>query len=200
MQALRRDATLADVVGAASFTRDLILIGLTSALTGLAAQFEIRLPFTPVPVTLQPLAVFLFGAALGSRRAALAMLLYLAEGAAGLPFFAGGGAGLGHLVGPTGGYLIGFVPAAFLIGWSAERGWDRSPIRTFLAMAGGSLVLFACGLSQLALFVGREHVLAAGLYPFVAADLLKVAVAAGLLPAAWRLLERSGLAPRNPSA
>jgi biotin transport system substrate-specific component len=196
MQAMRREATLADVVGAASFTRDLILIGLTSALTGLAAQLEIRLPLTPVPVTLQPLAVFVCGAALGSRRAALAMLLYLAEGAAGLPVFAGGGAGLAHLAGPTGGYLLGFVPAAFVIGWFAERGWDRTPWRAAVAMTLGGVVLYACGVTQLAGFVGRHAALASGVYPFVLGDLLKVAVAAGSLPILWKLLARARLLPR----
>jgi biotin transport system substrate-specific component len=197
MHAMRREATLADIGGAASFTRDLLLIGMASALTGLAAQLEIRLPFTPVPVTLQPLAVFVFGAALGSRRAALAMLLYLVEGAAGLPVFAGGAAGLAHLAGPTGGYLLGFVPAAFVVGFFAERGWDRAPLPTALAMGAGSLVLYACGVAQLAAYVGRDAALASGFYPFVAGDLLKIAVAAGFLPSLWKLLERVHLAPRR---
>jgi biotin transporter BioY len=137
------------------------------------------------------------GAALGSRRAALAMLLYLLEGTAGMPFFAGGASGPAHLIGPTGGYLLGFVPSAFVIGWFAERGWDRTPPRTFLAMLAGSIVLFACGLTPLAAFVPRGHVLAAGLYPFVVGDLLKMAAAAALLPCAWKLLERMGLDSRG---
>ena len=160
------------------------------------AQAEIRLPFTPVPVTLQPLAVFLVGAALGSRRGALAMLAYLAEGAAGLPFFAGGAAGPQHLVGPTGGYLAGFVAAAFVIGWFAERGWDRTPVRAFGAMLMGSVVLFACGLAQLSFFTGVPRAIELGLLPFVVGDLLKMALAAALLPAVWKILERTGLAPR----
>lgn len=196
MHTLRREATLADFIGSSTRARDVVLVVSASLLVGLSAQAEIRLPVTPVPVTLQPLAVFLLGAALGSGRGALAMLLYLLEGVAGLPFFAGGAAGPAHLVGPTGGYLLGFVPAAFVIGAGAERGWDRSPWRTFLAMGAGSIVLFACGLAQLALFVGRERVIAAGLAPFVVGDLLKMAAAAGLLPALWKLLERTGLAPR----
>ncbi len=196
MQAVRR-ATLADFAGTTTWTRDLVLVGLASLATGLLAQAEVRLPFTPVPVTLQPLAVFLVGAALGSRRGALAMLAYLAEGAAGLPFFAGGAAGLHHLAGPTGGYLLGFVPAAFVIGLGAERGWDRTPVRAFAAMLLGSVVLFACGLAQLGFFVGRSQVLALGLYPFLIGDVLKIAVAATSLPLVWKLLERSGLTPRE---
>lgn len=195
MQVIRR-ATLADAAGAATWTRDLILIAIASLATGLLAQAETRLPFTPVPVTLQPLAVFLVGAALGSRRGALAMIAYLAEGAAGLPFFAGGAAGVQHLLGPTGGYLAGFVAAAAVIGWCAERGWDRTPVRAFAAMLLGSVVLFACGVAQLSLFLGVPRAIELGLLPFVAGDLLKMALAAALLPAVWKILERTGLAPR----
>jgi biotin transport system substrate-specific component len=197
MSTLRRTATLADALGAATWTRDVILVTSASLATGLLAQAAVRLPWTPVPATLQPLAVFLLGAALGSRRGALAMLLYLAEGAAGLPFFAGGAAGAAHLAGPTGGYLAGFVPAAFVIGWAAERGWDRSPWKALGAMLLGSMALFACGLAQLAAWVPRGQVLAAGLYPFVWGDVLKMLVAAGLLPALWAGLRRLGLAPRD---
>jgi len=192
----RRHATLADVI-APSRARDIVLVVGASLLTGFAAQAEIRLPWTPVPVTLQPLAVFLVGAALGSRRAALAMLAYLAEGACGLPFFAGGAAGLQHLAGPSGGYLVGFVPAAFVIGRLAERGWDRTPLRAAGAMLAGSTVLFACGLAQLAAWVGTSRVLALGLYPFIVGDLVKIAFAASVLPLVWRVLERSHLAPRD---
>jgi biotin transport system substrate-specific component len=176
--------------------RDAALVTAGSLLTGILAQAEVRLPWTPVPLTMQPLAVFLVGAALGSRRGALAMLMYLAEGVAGLPFFAGGAAGLAHLLGPTGGYLMGFVPTAFVVGCFAERGWDRTPWRTFLAMLVGSCVLFMCGVARLAQFTGGERALALGLYPFIVGDLLKIAVAAGVLPGAWWLLERTGLAPR----
>ena len=193
MLASRRAATLADVLARASVTRDLVLITCASFATGLLAQAEIHLPFTPVTITLQPFAVFLIGAALGSRRAALTMLLYLAEGASGMPFFAGGASGPAHLVGPTGGYLLGFVPSAFVIGWFAERGWDRTPLRAFAAMLAGSILLFGCGLTQLAAFVPRDRVLAAGLYPFVAGDLVKMATAAAVLPGTWKLLERLGL-------
>ena len=196
MHSSRRTVTLVDLASEATWTRDVVLVVGASLLTGLLAQAEVRLPWTPVPVTLQPLAVFLVGAALGSRRAALAMALYLVEGAAGLPFFAGGAAGPAHLVGPSGGYLVGFVPAAFAIGWFAERGWDRTPLRAAVAMCAGSVLLFACGLAQLAFFVGRDQVLAAGLYPFVVGDLLKIAAAALLLPGLWAGLERLGLAPR----
>jgi biotin transport system substrate-specific component len=165
----------------------LLVLG-TSLGIGLVAQLEIRLPWTPVPITLQPLAVFLAGAALGSRRAAAAVGAYLVEGAAGLPFFAGGASGIAHLMGPTGGYLLGFLPAAFAIGFLAERGWDRSPWRAFASM-----------FVQLAAFVPREQLLHAGLYPFLLGDLLKMVAAALLLPAAWKLVERAARTP-NPGA
>jgi len=187
--------TLADRVGSAGATRDLVWVLGSSFAVGMLAQLEIRLPWTPVPITLQPFAVFLVGAALGSRRAALAMLAYLVEGAAGLPFFAGGAAGVAHLLGPSGGYLVGFVPAAFVIGFLAERGWDRSPVRALASMLLGSAVLFACGLTQLAAYVPRDQLLHAGLYPFIVGDVVKMLAASGLLPALWKVLEHSG-APR----
>ena len=192
MQHAGRVETLADHVGSASVTRDLSLILAASVAVGLLAQVQIRLAWTPVPITLQPLGVFLAGAALGSRRGALAMLAYLAEGAAGLPFFAGGSAGVAHLLGPTGGYLFGFGPTAFAIGFLAERGWDRSPLRAFLAMCVGSVALFACGLAQLSPFVPRSELLRAGFTPFLVGDLIKMLAAAALLPSVWKILERGG--------
>ncbi|MFQ5599016.1 MAG: biotin transporter BioY [Candidatus Krumholzibacteriia bacterium] len=197
MLATYRTRTIADALGTASWTRDLVLILGTSFATGLLAQVAIRLPWTPVPWTLQPLAVFLIGAALGSRRAVLAMLAYLAEGAAGLPFFAGGASGAAHLVGPTGGYLFGFVGAAFVIGFLAERGWDRSPVRAFAAMLSGSIVLYASGLAQLAAFVPHDRLLDAGLYPFLVGSFFKIAAAAAILPGLWRVLRRFHLLPRD---
>jgi biotin transport system substrate-specific component len=185
-----RPATLADLIAPSSRLCDVLLVVTASLVTALASQAEIRLGFTPVPVTLQTLAVCLAGATLGSRRGALAMLLYLAEGAAGLPFFAGGAGGAAHLAGPTGGYLIGFVPAAFAVGWLSERGWDRSPWRAAAAMTLGTLVLFACGLLQLAAFVGAPRVLALGFYPFLWGAVLKIALASALLPSAWAFVRR----------
>lgn len=187
--------TLSDVIGPATRTRDLVLVLAGSLAMGLISQFEVHLPWSPVPVTLQTLGVFLIGAAFGSRRAALTMLAYLAEGAAGLPFFAGGAGGFAHLLGPTGGYLIGFVAGAFVIGWLAERGWDRSPVTAFAANAAGAVLLFTCGLAQLAFFVQRDALLAVGLYPFLIGSLLKMAAAALALSGLWALLERAHLAP-----
>lgn len=174
---------LAARTGTTTWSRDLFFVLGGSFAVGLGAQVEIRLPWTPVPITLQPFALFMVAALLGSRRGALAALTYLVEGAAGLPCFAGGAAGLAHLGGPTGGYLAGFVPTAFTVGFLTERGWDRTPARAFVAMAAGSVVLFTCGLSRLAAFVPRPELLHAGLLPFIAGDVVKMLVAAALLPA-----------------
>lgn len=197
MQATTRVRTLADLIGTSNRMRDIVLIVGASLVTGLAAQVEIRLPWTPVPITLQTFVVFLLAAALGSRRTIAAMSLYLLEGAMGLPFFSGGAAGFAHLMGPSGGYLIGFVVAGGLIGALAERGWDRTPALSWVAMFLGSVVLYACGLAQLSFFVPNSQLLAAGLTPFLLGSFLKLTAAAALLPGLWRLLERSGLAPRR---
>ncbi len=177
--------------GTERWSRDLFLVLGASFAVGLCAQAEIRLPSTPVPITLQPFALFVLAALLGSRRGASASHAYLAEGAAGLPFFAGGAAGIGHLLGPTGGYLLGFVPTAYCVGFLAERGWGRTPVRAFLAMAVGSVVLFASGLAWLAAFVPRSQLLHAGLYPFIAGDVVKMLAAAALLPSLGKLAGRS---------
>ncbi|MCS7251828.1 MAG: biotin transporter BioY, partial [Thermoflexus sp.] len=133
---------------------DAMLILGGSLFTALMAQISIPLPFTPVPITGQTLAVLLVGAALGSRRGALSIATYVLEGALGLPVFAGGTAGISRLQGPTGGYLIGFVAAALITGWLAERGWDRRPLSTALAMLAGNAVIYLFGLPWLALFLG----------------------------------------------
>jgi biotin transport system substrate-specific component len=128
---------------------------------------------------------------LGPRRAFLAMMLYLTEGALGMPVFSGGAAGLARLVGPSGGYLVAFPFAAAATGALAARGWDRRPVTMFLAMLLGSTIVFAVGLAQLARFVPAAQLLNAGLLPFVPGDLLKSALAAGLFPATWALVRRA---------
>lgn len=173
---------------------DALLIVSGSALTALLAQGAIPLPWTPVPVTGQTLAVLLLGALLGARRAAACMGLYLVEGALGLPVFALGTGGVAHLLGPTGGYLWGFIPAAWLIGWLSEHGWDRRFSTTVAAMLAGNALIYLFGLPWLALFVGWDAVLRAGLLPFVPGDLCKLLLAALVLPNIWRWLRR--LPPR----
>jgi len=158
----------------------------------LSAQIAIPLPFSPVPVTGQTFAVLLMGALLGSRRGALCVLTYLAEGASGLPVFSFGRAGLGHLAGPTGGYLVGFVAAAFITGCLAERGWDRRLWTTAIAMLLGSIAIYAFGLPWLAAFVGGGKAVALGLKPFIAGDIYKLVLAAILLPSGWKVLGHAG--------
>lgn len=159
-----------------------------SAWIALWAQLAIPLPFSPVPITGQTLAILMIGALMGRRRGSLAVLAYLGEGLAGWPVFAGGRAGLAHLMGPTGGYLVGFVGAAYLIGWLAERGWARRMWTTLLAMLLGNLIIYVCGLGRLAMLVGVERAFSLGLYPFIIGDLMKMVLAALLLPAGWKLL------------
>ena len=177
---------------------DAVLILAGSALVALSAQVVVPLPFTPVPITGQTFGVLFVGALLGSRRGALALAAYLLEGAAGLPVFHSGGSTLAWLLGPTGGYLWSYPVAAWLTGRLAERGWDRRPATAALALGAGNAVIYAVGLPWLALFVGTERVLAAGLVPFLPGDLVKIAVAAGALAGAWRLVgmeRRSGQEP-----
>lgn len=169
--------------------RDLMLILSGAACLALLAQ--VRIPLQPVPVTGQTFGVLLVGALLGSRRGALSMLSYLSMGAAGLPVFAGLGAGASHFAGPTGGYLVGFVLAAWMVGRLAERGWDRRIHTTSAAMLCGTLVIYLPGIAWLSTFVGWGQVLQLGLLPFLLGDLLKVALAALVLPWGWRLLGRS---------
>ncbi len=165
-----------------------------SLLVAAMAQLEVKLPFTPVPITGQTLGVLLVGAALGAGLGAVSMGLYLLEGAIGLPFFSGGDAGAEFLklASATGGYLWGFVVAGAVVGWLARRGWDRSVRSAIGAMFVGEVVLYAIGVPWLmsALDVPLEKGLEYGLYPFVIGDALKLLLAALLLPGAWRLVER----------
>lgn len=172
----------------AAWAYDSLLVVGGSLLIALTAQAAIRLPFSPVPVTGQTLAVLLVGALLGSRRGPASVLLYLAQGLMGLPVFAGGASGPAYALGPTGGYLVGFVAAAFAVGRLAEWGWDRHLGTTLAAMLAGNAVLYVCGLAWLSLFVGRQAV-ALGMLPYLAGDLLKMAVAGALLPGGWALLD-----------
>ncbi len=186
-----RTLTLADVAWPrAGLWRDSLLVLAASLLTALAAQIAIPLPWSPVPVTGQTFAVLLSGAVLGARRAFMAQLAYLAEGAIGLPVFASGAAGVAALIGPTGGYLVAFPFAAALTGALAERGWDRRFLTTFAALLAGSVLIFALGLAWLARFIPADRLLISGLIPFVPGDLLKSALAAAAFPAVWRRVGR----------
>jgi biotin transport system substrate-specific component len=169
-----------------------------AVLTAAAAQVSVPLPFTPVPLTLQPMVVLLGGAALGSRLGMASQVLYLLAGIAGLPVFAASATlpqGALRLLGPTGGYLMSYPFAAFLTGWLAERGFDRRYLTSVAAMAAGLAVIFTFGVSWLAWFaqpapLGLPKALATGLYPFIPVDLIKICIAAAIMPAVWKLLGR----------
>lgn len=159
-----------------------------SILLALSAQVAIPLPFTPVPLTLQTLMVLATGALLGSKRGAATVLAYLAEGVAGFPVFSLGRSGVAHLVGPTGGYLIGFVAAAFLVGALCERGWDRKWLSAVAALFIGDVAIFACGVLWLGVVTGFSQAVVLGALPFAAADVAKIVACAGLLPLGWRAM------------
>lgn len=158
------------------------------------AQLSIRLPFTPVPITGQTLGVLLVGASLGALRGGMSVGLYLLEGALGAPFYAGGAHGVSTLAASsaTGGYLWGFVVAAAVIGFLAERGWTNTLGSAIGAMFLGELIIYAFGVTWLAaaLNVNGQKAMEFGLYPFVVGDALKLLLAAGALPFAWRILSR----------
>jgi len=158
-----------------------------SILVALSAQVSIPLPL--VPITLQTYAVLVVAVALG-RLAAPALGLYVLEGVAGLPVFAGGTAGAAVLFGPRGGYLAGFVLAAAIVGALAEHGWDRHVLTALAAMLAGEVAIYALGLPWLARFVPAERVLDVGLMPFIAGDLVKLVLAAATPLVAWRALAR----------
>lgn len=181
--------------------RDCLLVIGFSIFTALCAHVSLLLPFTPVPITLQTLAVLLTGAALGSKRGGLALLAYLAEGAVGLPVFAPAPnlpGGFLALIGVTGGYLWAFPVAAFMVGWLCERGLDRSLLTSALAMLPGSVIIYVLGAFQLALVlhVNAVQALQFGVIPFLPGDLLKLIVAALLLPTTWALVRK--VKPERP--
>lgn len=179
---------LADLVPGA-LVRDIALVAAGAGLTGLAAQVSIQTPLSPVPFTLQTLSVLVVGAALGSVRGMLSMLLYLAAGVAGMPWFADHASGWG---GPSFGYILGFIAAAGLVGALAKRGADRHVVSTVLLMVAGSLVIYAIGTTWLALdlHLSGFEAFKLGVRPFLATDAIKIAVAALAFPAAWKLARR----------
>lgn len=183
--------TLADRLwqGDDTFTRSAVLV-LAGSLA-LWASAKLQVPFYPVPITMQTFVVLVLGMAFGWRLGAATVLLYLAQGAVGLPVFAGTperGIGLAYMVGPTGGYLLGFVAGAAAVGWLGSRGWDRHFATTLAAMMLGTAIIFAFGLAWLGSLTGWDKaVLVAGLWPFLPGAAFKIALAAVVLPAVWRL-------------
>ncbi|WP_158846521.1 biotin transporter BioY [Saccharothrix deserti] len=182
-----RRAVLADLVPGA-LARDIALVVAGAGLTGLAAQVALPVPGSPVPITGQTFAALLVGAALGWQRGGASMVLYLIAGVAGVPWFQGGSSGTPASLG----YVVGFVFAGALVGHLAARGGDRTPLRTVGTMALGNLAIYACGVPWLmaAAGVGFGKALQLGVTPFLLGDALKIALAAGLLPATWALINR----------
>ena len=171
-------------------TRSISLVCAFSLLVALSAQIVI--PVGPVPITGQTFAVLLTGALLGSRLGAMAMIVYLIEGASGLPFFYGGHGGLAHLLGPTGGYLVAFPAGAFITGAFAENGWDKRFLSAVVAMAIGSLLILLAGWAWFVVVMQSSPLAAfkVSVMPHLAGDLVKILVAAALLPTGWKVVQR----------
>ncbi|MES0068035.1 biotin transporter BioY [Mesorhizobium sp. M0074] len=178
--------------GAARLAGQLLLAIAGTLLMILSAKTKVMLG--PVDISMQTLAVFLIAASFGMRLGVATLLLYMAEGALGLPVFQSTpekGIGIAYMLGSTGGYLAGFVVMAAIVGWAADRGWDRHPIKLFNAMLVAEIVMMVMGFAWLALLIGPEKSWQFGVLPFIVGDLIKVALAASLVPAVWSLLKRS---------
>ncbi|MBZ9740950.1 MULTISPECIES: biotin transporter BioY [unclassified Mesorhizobium] len=178
--------------GAARLATQFLLAIAGTLLLTLAAKTRVVLG--PVDISMQTLAVFLIAAAFGMRLGVATLLLYMAEGAMGFPVFQGTpekGIGIAYMLGSTGGYLAGFVVMAAIVGWAADRGWDRHPIKLFNAMLVGEVIMMAMGFAWLALLIGPEKSWQFGVVPFIVGDLIKVALAASLVPAVWSMLKRA---------
>jgi biotin transport system substrate-specific component len=178
--------------GAARLATQLLLAIVGTLVLTLSAKTKVVLG--PVDISMQTLAVFLIAAAFGMRLGVATLLLYMAEGAMGFPVFQSTpekGIGIAYMVGSTGGYLAGFVVMAAIVGWAADRGWDRHPIKLFNAILVAEIVMMAMGFAWLALLIGPEKSWQLGVVPFIVGDLIKVALAASLVPAVWSLLKRS---------
>lgn len=178
----------------APVVRDVVLVLVGSLIMAGLSQVSVKLPFTPVPVTGQTLGVLLIGGGLGAWRAGAAVTLFLLYGVAGLPVFAGGASGASTLTlaSATGGYLWGFLVAGLVVGWLAQRGWDRALGSSIGAMVLGEIIVFAFGVTWLAASLGvpAQKAMQLGLYPFLLGDLVKMLLAAGIFPLAWKIARR----------
>lgn len=172
----------------AAWLRDIFLVFTGALFVAVLAQVKIPLAFTPVPLTGQTFAVLLVGATLGAKRGAASLTFYIAMGALGLPFFAGGASGMAYLSGSTLGYLVGFVMAAYLVGKLAERGLERSVHTSLIPFLGGTLVIYLFGAGWLSILFGIEKAFALGVLPFLIGDALKLSLVALALPAVWEFV------------
>ena len=187
---LRADTLIGAALAPLDWTRSVGLVIVFSLFIAAAAQFAIHIG--PIPITGQTFAVLLTGALLGSRLGAAAVIAYLIEGAIGLPFFAGGGAGIVRFFGPTGGYLVAFPAAAFVTGAFAEHGWDKNYPQAVAAMAIGSAIVFLGGWAWFTILTSTPPVAAfqIAVWQFLPGDVIKIALAAAVLPTGWALLKR----------
>ena len=179
--------------GAARLGAQIVLAVLGTLLLTLSAKTKVVLG--PVDMSLQTLAVLLIAASFGFRLGVATLLLYLAEGAMGFPVFQSSpekGVGIAYMLGTTGGYLAGFVVMAAIVGWAADRGFDRNPIKLFGVMLAANAIMLTMGFAWLATLIGAEKAWAFGVVPFIVGDLIKVALAAALVPAVWSLLPKRG--------
>jgi biotin transport system substrate-specific component len=188
--------TLADRIFSRKLVTDIVLVGAGAALVSLSAQLTI--PMVPVPITGQTLAVLLVGASLGAARGAISLALYAVLGIVGLPVFSDGAHGFEIIGGATGGYIIGFIFAAALTGWLAQREWDHKILKAIAAFGAGTVVTFAFGLPWLGFWLGANgypndlnSVLASGLYPFIVGGIIKAVLAAGIIRLAWFGVKRA---------
>jgi biotin transport system substrate-specific component len=192
MSAIATGAVIADSWAKNSVTRSAVLVAGLVGLTAASAQIAVPLPFTPVPLTLQTFAVLVGAAALGATRAVLAQSAYLIFAFLGLPILAGGAGGAEKVIGATGGYLIGFIVASYLVGKIAQRGATLKIKTTVLAYLVGTLVIYSLGAIWLAQFTGQgiAWAIANGVAPFLIGDLIKAAAAGAVLPSAWKLVQK----------
>lgn len=170
-----------------SFLAELPILLSFNLLLVACSYISINLPFSPVPITGQTFGILLIAMTLGSVRGTGIVAAYLLEGAVGLPVFAGGTAGLAKFIGPTGGYLLGFLVVAYIVGMLADRGWDRGYIKSLFAMTLGTAIIFAGGLSWLSTFLPPEMLFTQGLYPFIPGAVVKIALAFAVLPTLWKM-------------
>lgn len=186
----KADTLIGTALAPLDWTRSVSLVFAFSLLTALAAQIVI--PIGPVPITGQTFAVLLTGALLGSRLGAMAMIVYLIEGASGLPFFYGGTSGIGHILGQTGGYLVAFPAAAFITGAFAEHGWDKRFVTAVGAMVIGSLIIVLAGWAWFSYVThtALKTAFLVSVIPVIPGDIIKILLAAAALPSGWYVLER----------
>jgi biotin transport system substrate-specific component len=170
------------------FETGLVISG--SILIALLSQLSVILPFSPVPLTGQTFGVFLIAVLFGAKRSAATMMTYLTEGLCGLPVFSKAGFGVAHLIGPSGGYLIGFLLAVYFIGYLSDRGYSKNFYKMSLMLIAGNLLIYICGCAWLSVFLGIKKAIICGAVPFIAGDLIKIMLISGFIPASWKVIKK----------